>query len=127
MRRRSLAGQSGPLLVNRVSLRFHNTQTDALLKDKASTASIYTRTEADLLLDAKADATDVATKVALEEAVKDVALSSNVYSKTEVDAFIHTDVTSLADGFKAGVPQTGWTYYYNANGRATAAKTSVSF
>lgn len=60
-------------------------EADALLDDKANADSVYTKTEADALLAEKADTSSVYTKTATDDLLDLKADKADVYTQTELD------------------------------------------
>lgn len=63
-------------------------QANELLNGKANAADVYSKDEADDLLDAKANAADVYSKNDVDGLVAPLAKSADVYSKTEADGLL---------------------------------------
>ena len=67
---------------------YTQTETDALLGEKADKASVYTKGETDGLLDAKADKTTTYTKTETDALLGDKADKATTYTKTETDGLL---------------------------------------
>lgn len=63
-------------------------QANELLNGKANAADVYSKDETDDLLDAKANAADVYSKTDVDGLVAPLAKSAEVYTKTQVDGLV---------------------------------------
>lgn len=63
-----------------------------------STLNIYSKEQADSLLDAKANSADVYTKTQVDTALVDKADASNVYTKTQTDTLLRAKQDNLISG-----------------------------
>ena len=67
---------------------YTKTETDGMLDAKADKASMYTKTETDGMLDAKADKASVYTKTETDGLLDGKADKASVYTKTETDGLL---------------------------------------
>ena len=63
-------------------------EADSLLDDKANTSEVYTKQETDRLLDGKVNAADVYTKQEADSLLDDKANAVDVYTKQEADSLL---------------------------------------
>ncbi len=75
-------------------------QADELLNAKANSANVYTKTEADGLLANKANSADVYTKTEADNLLKDKANVADVYAKGET--YSQAQIDDLLEGIQAG-------------------------
>ena len=75
-------------------------QADELLNAKANSANVYTKTEADGLLANKANSADVYTKTETDNLLKDKANVADVYAKGET--YSQAQIDDLLEGIQAG-------------------------
>ena len=75
-------------------------EANELLNAKANATAVYTKTEADALLGAKADATSVYTKTEADGLLGAKANATDVYAKGET--YSQSEVDALLEGIQAG-------------------------